>query len=246
MFDAVMNYLFTKACIGFFAGEQEGQRFGHEDRVRLRAGAGGLDAPGFRLFARDAMLGLYDKAEVNDVQMNLLGSHDMARFASIAGGDATALRLATLFQMTYPGAPSIYYGDEVGLVGGHDPENRGAFPWHDPGSWDRDLLHEFQRLIALRRSNACLRRGDLAFCDTGGREELCAYVRRLGDESALVAINVGLEPITATLPVGGMLPEGATLEAAWTREAVVVGSGTVGPITIPGRSGRVYLATGDR
>ena len=84
--------------------------------------------------------------------LNLLGSHDMARFFSLARGDKSALRLATLFQMIYPGAPSIYYGDEIGMTGGHDPANRGAFPWHKPESWDRDLLHEFQRLIALRRA----------------------------------------------------------------------------------------------
>ena len=83
--------------------------------------------------------------------LNLLGSHDMARFLTLARGDQSALRLATLFQMTYPGAPSIYYGDEIGMTGGHDPANRGAFPWHRTDTWDTDLLHEFQRLIALRR-----------------------------------------------------------------------------------------------
>ena len=62
--------------------------------------------------------------------LNLLGSHDMARFLTLARGDLSALRLATAFQMTYPGAPSIYYGDEIGMAGGHDPANRGAFPWH--------------------------------------------------------------------------------------------------------------------
>ena len=66
----------------------------------------------------------------------------------------SALRLATLFQMTYPGAPSIYYGDEIGMAGGHDPANRGAFPWHQTESWNTELLHEFQRLIALRRQRA--------------------------------------------------------------------------------------------
>ena len=91
--------------------------------------------------------------------LNLLGSHDMARFITLAKGDQTALRLATLFQMTYPGAPSVYYGDEIGMAGGHDPANRGAFPWQKPETWDTDLLHEFQRLIALRRARPALRRG---------------------------------------------------------------------------------------
>ncbi len=99
----------------------------------------------------ERLLGLYHP-NVNAVMLNLLGSHDMARFVSLAKGDYSALRLATLFQMTYPGAPSIYYGDEIGMAGGHDPANRGAFPWHQTDTWNNDLLHEFQRLIALRRA----------------------------------------------------------------------------------------------
>ena len=60
--------------------------------------------------------------------LNLLDSHDMARFLTLARGDETALKLATLFQMTYPGAPSIYYGDEIGLSGAHDPVQPRRFP----------------------------------------------------------------------------------------------------------------------
>ena len=78
----------------------------------------------------------------------------MARFLSLARGDKSAIRLATLFQMTYPGAPSIYYGDEIGMTGGHDPANRGAFPWHQHETWDTELLHDFQRFIALRHQLA--------------------------------------------------------------------------------------------
>ena len=85
---------------------------------------------------------------VTAVMLNLLDSHDMARFVTLARGDVSALRLATLFQMTYPGAPSIYYGDEIGLAGAHDPFNRAAFPW-EATDWDMDLLHDFQKMIAL-------------------------------------------------------------------------------------------------
>jgi len=53
--------------------------------------------------------------------MNLIDSHDTARFLNDAGGDKSKLKLAALFQMTYPGAPTIYYGDEVGVTGGNDP-----------------------------------------------------------------------------------------------------------------------------
>ena len=152
MWDAVMNYLFTRACIAFFIGEEV-------DRDELaRTSFRRLDpigAPAFRT-AVDRLIGHYHP-NVTSVMMNLLSSHDMPRFISLANGDQSAFRLATLFQMTYPGAPSIYYGDEIGMAGGHDPANRAAFPWHDTDSWDRPLLHEFQRLIALRKAHPALR-----------------------------------------------------------------------------------------
>ena len=86
--------------------------------------------------------------------MNLLDSHDTARFISIAKGDTAALRMATLFQMTYPGAPSVYYGDEIGMLGGKDPDCRRAFPWETPGKWDNALLQYFKDCIALRKKYA--------------------------------------------------------------------------------------------
>ncbi len=76
-------------------------------------------------------------------QLNLLSSHDMPRFLSLLREDKATFKLATLFQMTYPGAPCIYYGDEIGLTGGKDPGCRKAFPW-DENRWDADLLATFQ------------------------------------------------------------------------------------------------------
>ena len=76
--------------------------------------------------------------DVVAVQLNLVGSHDAPRLRTVLGDDVTGVRLATLLQMTLPGAPCIYYGDEIGLRGGNDPENRGAFPW-DEGRWDTGL-----------------------------------------------------------------------------------------------------------
>ena len=123
MWDAVMNYQFTRACIAFFIGETV-------DEADLRKTSlfpvGPADGRGVSPEHR-ATAGLVSP-ERHAVMLNLLGSHDMARFVSLARGDVSALRLATLFQMTYPGAPSIYYGDEIGMTGGHDPANRGPFP----------------------------------------------------------------------------------------------------------------------
>src|SRR5688572_6788496 len=90
-------------------------------------------------------------------QLNLLDSHDTPRFLSMVSGDPTSLRLATLLQMTLPGAPSIYYGDEVGMTGELDPHNRGAFPWDHPETWDRDLLATMAGAAALRHAHPVLR-----------------------------------------------------------------------------------------
>ena len=76
----------------------------------------------------DRILNLYPK-DITYAQLNLLDSHDMPRFLSCVNGDKNALKLAWLFMFTIPGAPCIYYGDEIGVDGGHDPECRKSFPW---------------------------------------------------------------------------------------------------------------------
>lgn len=202
-FDAVMNYLFTRACLGFFAGEGAGIDAGVIEGTGLSP-VSGLDAPAFRT-AIDELLQLYPKPATM-AQLNLLGSHDTPRFLTIARRDESALRLATLFQMTFPGAPCIYYGDEVGVEGGRDPDCRRTFP-RDKGLWNQDLRSHVKRCIALRRSNPVFRRGE--FSSLYGEHGVYVFERRLGDEVAIVAINAGLLPqsIDVDLPCGGALVE---------------------------------------
>ena len=184
-------------------------------------------------------MGLYH-ANVSAVMLNLLGSHDMARFVSLARGDLPALKLATLFQMTYPGAPSIYYGDEIGMIGGHDPANRGAFPWHQTDTWDTGLLHEFQRLIALRRSRPSLRRGTFRFLwSTDG---VVAYARQLGSETTIIVLNAQRQTRRLDLPVGNVIPEGTVLTECWTHETMRVHAATLHDVALSPRSGRVLTA----
>ena len=157
MWDAVMNYQFTRACIAYFIGDSVNE--GDLKQTSLYP-PGASTAEAFRR-AIERLLSLYHP-NVSGAMLNLLGSHDMARFLTLARGDKSALRLATLFQMDRTwGAPSIYYGDEIGMAGGHDPANRGAFPWHKRETWDTELLHDFQRFIALRRQRPALRRGSI-------------------------------------------------------------------------------------
>ena len=100
-----------------------------------------------------------------------------------------AVRLATLLQLTLPGAPCIYYGDEIGLDGGHDPGCREGMPWPDeaaeaggaaPDAWDEAVFGAVQALVALRRRHAALRRGAWAWL--GGEGRVGAFARWLAPD----------------------------------------------------------------
>ena len=228
-----MNYLFTRLCFAFFIGDAI------DAEEYARTSFHKIDETGAEAFRRhvEKLLTHYHP-NTTAVMMNLLGSHDLARFLHFAREDKSALRLATLFQMTFPGAPSIYYGDEIGMTGGHDPDNRRAFPWDRPESWDLDLLHDFQKMVALRRDYPALRRGSFSFLHARG--DIAAFVRQLGDESVLVIFNVGKHASRVEIPVVTYFGEGTTLEDVWDRSTIQVEEGTFQRIELPPRSGRVF------
>ncbi|MGH2524375.1 MAG: glycoside hydrolase family 13 protein, partial [Anaerolineales bacterium] len=196
-FDAVMNYLVTMACLGFFAGDQL-------DLDELRRAGGYRDVRPLTVteFADrvDWILGLYDPA-ITQAQLNLLDSHDTARFITSARGDASALRLALLFMFTYPGAPCIYYGDEIGLDGKHDPDCRKAFPW-DSTKWDHDLLAFVKRCIALRHAHPALRRG--AYHRLYAGEGVYVFGRQLEAETLVIALNTASATRSIDVPVAAL------------------------------------------
>ncbi|GAC1398267.1 MAG: glycoside hydrolase family 13 protein [Chloroflexota bacterium] len=184
-FDAVMNYLFTKACIGFFKGPRG-------INAEVLQGTGlfpilEIDAPQF-CQSIESILGMYPWSATLG-QLNLLDSHDTARYLTVNYGDESAYRLAVLFAMTFPGAPCIYYGDEVGMTGGGPVENaRGGFNWNED-SWNHELRNHVKGCIELRHSCEVLRRGDFTTLHAQG--DIFAFSRRLGDDIAYVAFNVG-------------------------------------------------------
>ncbi|MGA2030859.1 MAG: alpha-amylase family glycosyl hydrolase, partial [Thermoguttaceae bacterium] len=196
--DAVMNYPFARASIGFFGRETFAREY-RPGGFRLRPLRG-------RAFGNEIerMLALY-AWPITLVQMNLLDSHDTASFLHQAGGDKSALRLAMLFQMTMPGAPNIYYGTEIGLSGGHDPDCRRTFPW-DQRQWDRDLYQFSKRAIALRHAHPALRRGQ--FETLYSNDDIYAFARRLDDDRLAVIFNAGAEATEVTLDVHNLLPDG--------------------------------------
>ena len=191
-FDALMNYPLAEAILGFVAGpslNEQLARSHHEyAKIRRRDGA--------QFGARLAeLLGAY-APETTAAQLNLLGSHDTPRPLSLLGGDRDALELAVLLQATLPGAPCTFYGDEVGLLGGLDPDNRRAFPW-DGTHWDRRLLESVRAAFGLRGAEPALRADGVTVLAT--QASGLAFERRDGDRRLAVAVNAGEEPVRLTL-----------------------------------------------
>ena len=113
------------------------------------------------------LLGLYPW-EIQLTQMNLLDSHDTARAITLLGGDMASVRLATLLLLTFPGAPCIFAGDEIGQEGGlPDYDTRRSFPWDRPELWRGEVLAYHRELIALRLEHVPVvqRRGRRAATD---------------------------------------------------------------------------------
>jgi glycosidase len=166
-FDATMNYTFRDICLRYLARHEIDAVEAADDLARLWA-----------QYAWPVTL----------ANQNLIGSHDTARFLSVAGGDEWRLRLATILSLTYPGAPGIYYGDEVGLLGKKDPGSRNAFPWEpDPAS--HPLHRTITELTALRKAHPALVKGE--WRPHMAKAGLLAFERRLGRKRLLVVINRG-------------------------------------------------------
>lgn len=175
-FDATMNYTFRQLCLDFLA---------------TRGSTGSEFAEGLvRMYA------MYPPA-VGAVNQNLIGSHDVPRFLHEAGEDHTALALATVLQLTLPGAPGLYYGDEIGMTGGEEPASRNAFPWDAPDTWHRPQLDLVRSLTTLRKAFPALTSGRLAVVAHG--VDLFAFTRIGGERQIVVAINRGPKPAALTL-----------------------------------------------
>ncbi len=196
-FDAVMNYNFTRPCLAYFGAQTL------NNAMNEVSGTGHVAPMDAAAFARrmSEVTRMYHP-EVVQAQLNLLGSHDTARFLSAVNEDLSALTLATTFQMTYVGAPCIYYGDEIALPGGPDPDCRRAFPWEQPERWNRSMLAHLQRLTGARQRSAALRRGDFTVLHAQGN--LLAYRREHGGECAYILMNTG--PAPSDMLLGGLQP----------------------------------------
>ncbi|MBS1788586.1 MAG: cyclomaltodextrinase N-terminal domain-containing protein [Acidobacteria bacterium] len=156
--------------------------------------------------------------------VTLLGSHDVPRFMNERGATAEGLKLALTFLATMRGIPQLYYGDEIAMPGGNDPDNRRDFP----GGWagdarnafdhsgrsatETDVFEHLKKALRLRQELEPLRRGKLLHLSI--TDQTYAFARFTNDKTVIVAFNNSTEPqvIEATLPAALKLPNGVVLK----------------------------------
>lgn len=202
--DTVMNYdAFMEPVTWFFTGVEK-----HSDEYR-----------GDLLGQYDSFYGAMThhmtrfNTQSLQVAMNELSNHDHSRFltrtnrkvgrtASIGPAAAEeninkgVMRTAVLLQMTWPGAPTIYYGDEAGLCGWTDPDNRRTYPW---GREDKELIQFHKELIRIHKDYDAIKTGSLLFLY--GQQNVISYGRFDQKDKIIVAINNGEQEVTVHLPV---------------------------------------------
>lgn len=164
MLDSAMNYDFRRFCKQFMA-----------ERC--------IDAGEFDLRVSDLIMRC--KKQALPAQLNLLDSHDVSRFLTVCNGDRDRMELAVVFQMSFVGMPSIFYGDEKGLMGLSEPEYRQAMDFDKT-----DVLENvYRRLIRLRQEQPALRRGEFRTVEVEG--SLYCYERTLDGQTVRITMNAG-------------------------------------------------------
>ena len=134
-------------------------------------------------------------------QFNLLGSHDTPRVLTMLDGDIARLRVARTLLYAFPGVPCVYYGDEVGMQGGEDPDNRRPMLW-DETQWNQEVLNTEKQLTRLRASSPALRSGGfqllhasadtVAFLREAPEQRVLIIARRAADISSIGVRHAGL------------------------------------------------------
>ncbi len=241
--DTTMNYRLRDAVLGLLApGPFDSKGFGDSGRV--------ISASEFAARIASIREDYPDAAYYS--LMNLLDSHDTERllWTLTPGAETTAEKelnaanlaegrrrqqLAVLIQYTMPGAPTVYYGDEAGMTGDDDPDDRRTFPWAELGyAQDKTTTRFFGQLAKLRRRIASLTDGDLRILLADDAAETVAYGRKTNDQAAVVVINRSALGQEVDIPVAGYLPEGVRLIAA-------LGVGNAGAPSVTVSSGMLHV-----
>jgi glycosidase len=222
--DSTMNYRQRDAIIGLLTpGPFDSKGFGDSGRII---------APTEFAARLEAIREDYPDAAYFSL-MNLLGSHDTERIlwtltpgaetiaekelnaANLAQGKRR-LELAALINFSMPGAPTVYYGDEVAMTGDDDPDDRRTYPWSDLGGTpDEAMLDHFQQLAQLRRQTSVLARGDMRVLLADDATGVVAIGRKYRNGATLTLVNRSSEERTVTVPVAGYIPDGVRMRARY-------------------------------
>jgi len=192
--DSVMNYQFRQAILGFLTSSGSGK-------------ASDLMKNLMRVYSSYA-------PQVSRNMMNLIGSHDTPRILTLCNGDRSLAKLAAILQFTWVGAPSIYYGDEIGMEGAKDPDNRRAMAWSTVTP-KNDFLALYKVLIHARNANLPLQSGDPVPLISDDATRVVAFARVLEEKADVVAINRDTQPHSIDLnlsSVAGLPRSAATVE----------------------------------
>lgn len=175
-YDGIMNYGVTKACLDLLA-------------------FGTIDSKTFC----DRIVRLYHTYSIaaDQKMLNLLGSHDTDRFLTRVRGDGQRLRTALAIMFFYPGIPCVYYGDEIGMEGGYDPDCRRCFDWNEK-AWDRETHGLVKKLMRLKKEPA-LSEGDLAVDEADG---IITFTRRAEGQTLRLIVN-GTDRVNAGIGAYG-------------------------------------------
>ena len=234
--DSTMNYRLRDAVIGLLApGSFDSKGFADSGRVITPSEFAARLESIQEDYPQQAFYSL----------MNLLDSHDTERLLwTLTPGDETTAgkelnagnlaegkqrqMIASLIQFTLPGAPTVYYGDEVGMTGDDDPDNRRTYPWEDlGGNPDQVMFAHYQALAALRKQYPALVDGTFHVLLADDETGVVTYGRKDGSQAAIVIVNRGDTEQTGSIPVSGFLPDGVVLQPAYT-----VGSGGPASVTV--------------
>lgn len=182
-FDSVMDYPFRDSVVRFVA---EGSIKPSEFAKRL-----------------EILQAKYPPQVVRNL-MNLLSSHDTPRIATLCHGNQDLIKMAATLLLTWVGAPCIYYGDELGMEGGQDPQNRRGMRW-DLAVPGNEILRHYKRLIHLRNVSPALQSGEATFLSRDDAAKFLCYLRQEGDDAAIVAVNRSETPVAKRV----LIPERA-------------------------------------
>ncbi len=251
--DTAMGYRFRNAILGFF-GRVDDKGFNDDNQTNQPPS----------LFATKLISIREDNPDASYyTMMNILGSHDTQRIlwlltpgarnreerefnaANLARGKQM-LRLAAVVQMTTPGTPTIYYGDEIALTGDDDPDDRRTFPWTGGGKYgnggDAAMLAHYDKLVQWRKNFTVFREGELSFLLTDDANRTMAYMMRLPNQAAIVAVNRAETPQTLTIDAHGLLPDAARLaDLMRTVPGTVTAANGVITIQLPALSAAILM-----